>query len=85
MKLGKWRTRDGRVLDIAEMGTVHIQRCIAMIDRMLDVENEKHLRAPAYLPEELAVEDGRQAAIDALLARYVVKKRELQAELAKRA
>ena len=30
---GMWRTKDGRVLNVEDMGTEHIQNCIRMLER----------------------------------------------------
>lgn len=36
---GKWVTRDKRVLNISEMETEHIERCIAMLERQIERAN----------------------------------------------
>jgi hypothetical protein len=83
---GTWKTRDGRVLLISEMGTRHIQNAVAMLERMIDYLDVGIGEAYAFSPDSMASYYACQWADDAAVETGLLmrKKRELEAELRRR-
>lgn len=86
---GKWRTRDGRILEIREMGTRHLQNSVRMLDRILDQLDRTLLEASAYQAVDAAEMASYYASHQAdeacvLMGYWMAKKRELEDELRKR-
>jgi len=80
--IGKWVTSDKRVLEISEMETDHIERCIDVLDRRI----EHYHRLIAFADTvngEIARVDADEAAADAMIKSFACasKKGELLREL----
>jgi hypothetical protein len=84
MRWLQWRTRDGRVLKIADMETEHLENAVAMIRRQGGVTHAEFADAwRGYLC--LQGEFAREAAAEAIAGMRVSRQLEaMEAELARR-
>ncbi len=85
MKLGYWKTKDGTVLTIAEMGTAHLKHCVAMLTRQIAAEDAS-VAVFGTLNGEMAREAAADPAGASMYNAHVfrLKRIELEEELAKR-
>lgn len=62
LKKGEWRTKDGEVLKIRDMGTRHIENALDLLDRQVASYKEKAQAqasvARLAIKDELSTEDG---------------------------
>lgn len=86
MKPGTWTTGDKRVLPIAEMGTLHLVHCIAMLERWISATDQLFETPCVFDSDSMASYYADQETDRAMLrvAAYMAKKRELEEELKRR-
>lgn len=83
---GRWRTGDGRVLLIAEMGTRHLQNAAAMLERRIARLDDALLAAASFHTDTMAsyYARGEGDAACVSIGYLSAKKRELEEELRRR-
>lgn len=85
MQTGEWKTHDGRLLKVAEMGTHHLRKCVAMLERQI-ATCDMSIAVFDTMNGEMAREAAGPVVGEVTFRRHRLraKKHELEGELSRR-